>query len=72
MAIAALVHHKFCLDKAPPEPPFQTHFCGRCIFFPLTFDLVMLVNRVIQRTAFLQVIVVCSSNVFWLFKYIVV
>ncbi|XP_054830106.1 DNA polymerase alpha catalytic subunit [Eublepharis macularius] len=37
MAIAALVHHKFCLDKAPPEPPFQTHFCviskpNDCIF----------------------------------------
>ncbi|ETE64292.1 DNA polymerase alpha catalytic subunit, partial [Ophiophagus hannah] len=27
MAATALVHHKFCLDKAPPEPPFQTHFC---------------------------------------------
>ncbi|XP_044297740.1 DNA polymerase alpha catalytic subunit isoform X2 [Varanus komodoensis] len=37
MAIAALVHHKFCLDKAPPVPPFQTHFCviskpNDCIF----------------------------------------
>ncbi|XP_060090074.1 DNA polymerase alpha catalytic subunit [Heteronotia binoei] len=37
MAIAVLVHHKFCLDKAPPEPPFQTHFCviskpNDCIF----------------------------------------
>uniref|UniRef100_A0A803TRE8 DNA polymerase n=1 Tax=Anolis carolinensis TaxID=28377 RepID=A0A803TRE8_ANOCA len=37
MAITALVHHKFCLDKAPPVPPFQTHFCviskpNDCIF----------------------------------------
>ncbi|XP_053168394.1 DNA polymerase alpha catalytic subunit isoform X2 [Hemicordylus capensis] len=37
VAIAALVHHKFCLDKAPPEPPFQSHFCviskpNDCIF----------------------------------------
>ncbi|XP_026530756.1 DNA polymerase alpha catalytic subunit [Notechis scutatus] len=37
MAATALVHHKFCLDKAPPEPPFQTHFCvvskpNDCIF----------------------------------------
>ncbi|KAJ6667574.1 hypothetical protein lerEdw1_016695 [Lerista edwardsae] len=37
VAVAALVHHKFCLDKAPPEPPFQTHFCvisrpNDCIF----------------------------------------
>uniref|UniRef100_A0A8C4VNI1 DNA polymerase n=1 Tax=Gopherus evgoodei TaxID=1825980 RepID=A0A8C4VNI1_9SAUR len=37
MAVAALVHQRFCLDKAPPQPPFQTHFCGiskpnDCIF----------------------------------------
>ncbi|KAJ7319534.1 hypothetical protein JRQ81_019045 [Phrynocephalus forsythii] len=37
MAIAALIHHKFCMDKAPPSPPFQTHFCviskpNDCIF----------------------------------------
>ncbi|KAM6447113.1 DNA polymerase alpha catalytic subunit isoform 2-T2 [Liasis olivaceus] len=37
MTATALVHHKFCLDKAPPEPPFQTHFCviskpNDCIF----------------------------------------
>uniref|UniRef100_A0A8D0EDG3 DNA polymerase n=1 Tax=Salvator merianae TaxID=96440 RepID=A0A8D0EDG3_SALMN len=37
MAVTALVHHKFCLDKAPPEPPFHTHFCviskpNDCIF----------------------------------------
>nr|XP_060626106.1 DNA polymerase alpha catalytic subunit [Anolis sagrei ordinatus] len=37
MAITALVHHKFCLDKAPPVPPFQTHFSviskpNDCIF----------------------------------------
>ncbi|XP_072850377.2 DNA polymerase alpha catalytic subunit isoform X4 [Pogona vitticeps] len=37
MAITALIHHKFSLDKAPPDPPFQTHFCvlskpNDCIF----------------------------------------
>lgn len=26
--MAALIHQKFPLDKAPPQPPFQTHFCG--------------------------------------------
>ncbi|PKU39294.1 dna polymerase alpha catalytic subunit [Limosa lapponica baueri] len=37
VAVAALIHQKFPLDKAPPQPPFQTHFCGvskpnDCIF----------------------------------------
>ncbi|XP_075769401.1 DNA polymerase alpha catalytic subunit isoform X2 [Pelodiscus sinensis] len=37
MAISALVHQRFYLDKAPPQPPFQTHFCviskpNDCIF----------------------------------------
>ncbi|XP_018416639.1 PREDICTED: DNA polymerase alpha catalytic subunit [Nanorana parkeri] len=37
VALAALVHYKFPLDKAPPHPPFQTHFCvltkpSDCIF----------------------------------------
>ncbi|XP_053561243.1 DNA polymerase alpha catalytic subunit [Bombina bombina] len=37
VALAALIHHKFPLDKAPPQPPFQTHFCvlskpNDCIF----------------------------------------
>ncbi|CAJ0952653.1 unnamed protein product, partial [Ranitomeya imitator] len=37
VTLAALVHHKFPLDKAPPQPPFQTHFCvitkpSDCIF----------------------------------------
>ncbi|KAL2768884.1 DNA polymerase alpha catalytic subunit isoform 3 [Daubentonia madagascariensis] len=27
IAMAALVHHNFALDKAPPQPPFQSHFC---------------------------------------------
>ncbi|XP_070462355.1 DNA polymerase alpha catalytic subunit isoform X9 [Equus przewalskii] len=27
IAMAALVHHSFALDKAPPQPPFQSHFC---------------------------------------------
>ncbi|XP_038613326.1 DNA polymerase alpha catalytic subunit [Tachyglossus aculeatus] len=37
MAMAGLVHHSFSLDKAPPQPPFQSHFCAvskpnDCIF----------------------------------------
>ncbi|XP_066879086.1 DNA polymerase alpha catalytic subunit isoform X2 [Kogia breviceps] len=27
IAVAALVHHSFALDKAPPQPPFHSHFC---------------------------------------------
>uniref|UniRef100_A0A672P6V3 DNA polymerase n=1 Tax=Sinocyclocheilus grahami TaxID=75366 RepID=A0A672P6V3_SINGR len=27
ISLAALIHHTFSLDKAPPRPPFQTHFC---------------------------------------------
>ncbi|XP_021572093.1 DNA polymerase alpha catalytic subunit [Carlito syrichta] len=27
IAMAALIHHSFALDKAPPRPPFQSHFC---------------------------------------------
>ncbi|XP_029786584.1 DNA polymerase alpha catalytic subunit isoform X2 [Suricata suricatta] len=41
IAVAALVHHRFELDRAPPQPPFQSHFCvisrpKDCIF-PYTF-----------------------------------
>ncbi|XP_077987275.1 DNA polymerase alpha catalytic subunit-like [Glandiceps talaboti] len=37
IAVAGLVHNKFYIDKAPPKPPFQQHFCGiskpgDCIF----------------------------------------
>uniref|UniRef100_A0AAY4AWZ0 DNA-directed DNA polymerase n=1 Tax=Denticeps clupeoides TaxID=299321 RepID=A0AAY4AWZ0_9TELE len=37
VSLAALIHHKFPLDKAPPRPPFQNHFCvvskpNDCIF----------------------------------------
>ncbi|XP_063063465.1 DNA polymerase alpha catalytic subunit [Engraulis encrasicolus] len=37
VSLAALVHHNFHLDKAPPRPPFQNHFCvvskpNDCIF----------------------------------------
>ncbi|XP_041482401.1 DNA polymerase alpha catalytic subunit-like isoform X2 [Lytechinus variegatus] len=37
VAVTALVHHRFPLDKAPPKPPFQQHFCALskpvdCIF----------------------------------------
>ncbi|XP_042526110.1 DNA polymerase alpha catalytic subunit [Dipodomys spectabilis] len=45
IAIAALVHHHFELDKAPPQPPFQSHFCvvskpKDCIF-PYAFKEVI-------------------------------
>ncbi|KAM9577340.1 DNA polymerase alpha catalytic subunit isoform 1-T1 [Trichechus inunguis] len=45
IAVAALVHHSFALDKAPPQPPFQSHFCvvskpKDCIF-PLAFQEVI-------------------------------
>ncbi|MBN3304208.1 DPOLA polymerase, partial [Amia calva] len=45
VSLAALVHHKFPLDKAPPQPPFQTHFCviskpNDCIF-PYDFSEVV-------------------------------
>lgn len=26
--IGILLHHKFQLDKAPPNPPFDQHFCS--------------------------------------------
>ncbi|XP_026219892.1 LOW QUALITY PROTEIN: DNA polymerase alpha catalytic subunit [Anabas testudineus] len=37
VSLAALVHYKFHMDKAPPQPPYQTHFCvvskpADCIF----------------------------------------
>lgn len=27
--IGLLLHHKFQLDKAPPKPPFDTHYCRK-------------------------------------------
>ncbi|KAF7661751.1 hypothetical protein LDENG_00253600 [Lucifuga dentata] len=27
VSLAALVHYQFHMDKAPPRPPYQTHFC---------------------------------------------
>lgn len=37
VSLAALVHYQFHMDKAPPRPPYQTHFCvvskpADCIF----------------------------------------
>lgn len=29
--VSCLVHHEFPIDKAPPQPPFQSHFCGQSI-----------------------------------------
>nr|XP_033803913.1 DNA polymerase alpha catalytic subunit isoform X2 [Geotrypetes seraphini] len=41
VSMAALVHHEFPLDKAPPQPPFQKHFCVVCkpndCIFPYDF-----------------------------------
>lgn len=27
--ISCISHSHYCIDKAPPNPPFQQHFCGR-------------------------------------------
>lgn len=37
VSLAALIHYQFHMDKAPPKPPYQTHFCvvskpSDCIF----------------------------------------
>ncbi|TWW71126.1 DNA polymerase alpha catalytic subunit isoform X1 [Takifugu flavidus] len=37
VSLAALIHHQFQMDKAAPEPPYQSHFCviskpSDCIF----------------------------------------
>ncbi|KAM9332035.1 DNA polymerase alpha catalytic subunit isoform 2-T2 [Pholidichthys leucotaenia] len=37
VSLAALIHYQFHMDKAPPQPPYQTHFCviskpADCIF----------------------------------------
>ncbi|XP_037368486.1 DNA polymerase alpha catalytic subunit [Talpa occidentalis] len=47
IAMAALIHHNFALDKAPPQPPFQSHFCvvskpKDCIF---PYDLKESINK---------------------------
>ncbi|XP_058793658.1 DNA polymerase alpha catalytic subunit [Phymastichus coffea] len=37
--IGMLLHHKFQLDKAPPKPPFETHYClvthPKCTGWPM-------------------------------------
>uniref|UniRef100_A0A672SW17 DNA polymerase alpha catalytic subunit-like n=1 Tax=Sinocyclocheilus grahami TaxID=75366 RepID=A0A672SW17_SINGR len=53
VSLAALIHHKFPLDKAPPRSPFQTHFClvskpSDCIF-PYDFkDAVRKKNGIVE------------------------
>nr|XP_057915854.1 DNA polymerase alpha catalytic subunit isoform X2 [Doryrhamphus excisus] len=42
VSLAALIHYGFHMDKAPPQPPYQTHFCvvtkpNDCIF-PYDFN----------------------------------
>ncbi|KAF7213996.1 DNA polymerase alpha catalytic subunit isoform X2 [Nothobranchius furzeri] len=42
VSLAALIHYQFHMDKAPPQPPHQTHFCviskpADCIF-PYDFN----------------------------------
>ncbi|XP_004872292.1 DNA polymerase alpha catalytic subunit isoform X2 [Heterocephalus glaber] len=50
IAIAALVHHGFALDKAPPQPPFQSHFCvvskPKDYIFPCAFKEVIKKKKV--------------------------
>uniref|UniRef100_A0AAQ5X1K7 DNA polymerase n=1 Tax=Amphiprion ocellaris TaxID=80972 RepID=A0AAQ5X1K7_AMPOC len=33
VSLAALTHYGFHMDKAPPRPPYQTHFCGELVKF---------------------------------------
>ncbi|MGH0185040.1 UNVERIFIED_CONTAM: hypothetical protein FKN15_024321 [Acipenser sinensis] len=49
VSLAALLHNQFPLDRAPPQPPFQTHFCviskpNDCIY---PFDF----NEAVKRKA---------------------
>uniref|UniRef100_A0AAX7VEK1 DNA-directed DNA polymerase n=1 Tax=Astatotilapia calliptera TaxID=8154 RepID=A0AAX7VEK1_ASTCA len=42
VSLAALIHYRFHMDKSPPQPPYQTHFCvisrpADCIF-PYDFN----------------------------------
>lgn len=30
--VAILINHKYHIDKEPPKPPFQQHFCCMLIF----------------------------------------
>ncbi|XP_071492723.1 DNA polymerase alpha catalytic subunit-like [Diadema antillarum] len=53
VAISALIHHKFPVDKGAPKPPFQQHFCvlskpNDCIF-PYDFkDVIKRKNMKVQ------------------------
>ncbi|XP_036602466.1 DNA polymerase alpha catalytic subunit isoform X2 [Trichosurus vulpecula] len=47
IALAALIHHSFPLDKAAPQPAFQSHFCvvskpNDCIF---PYDFKEVINK---------------------------
>lgn len=37
--ISCLIHHEFPINKAAPQPPFQTHFCGECLFFSILLSI---------------------------------
>ncbi|TSK98505.1 DNA polymerase alpha catalytic subunit [Bagarius yarrelli] len=56
VSLAALIHYKFPLDKAPPRVPYQTHFCvvskpTDCIF-PYDFkDAVKKKNGIVEIAA---------------------
>uniref|UniRef100_A0AAR2JEC9 DNA polymerase n=1 Tax=Pygocentrus nattereri TaxID=42514 RepID=A0AAR2JEC9_PYGNA len=56
VSLAALIHYKFPLDKAPPRIPYQTHFCvvskpNDCIY-PYDFkDAVVKKNGVVEIAA---------------------
>ncbi|KAA0704573.1 DNA polymerase alpha catalytic subunit [Triplophysa tibetana] len=53
VSLAALIHYSFSLDKAPPRPPYQTHFCvvskpSDCVF-PYDFkDAVRKKNGIVE------------------------
>ncbi|XP_006835733.1 PREDICTED: DNA polymerase alpha catalytic subunit [Chrysochloris asiatica] len=56
IALAALVHHSFAVDKAAPQPPFQSYFCvvskpKDCIF-PFDFkEVIMKKNLKVEVAA---------------------
>uniref|UniRef100_A0A4W6CIR1 DNA polymerase n=1 Tax=Lates calcarifer TaxID=8187 RepID=A0A4W6CIR1_LATCA len=39
VSLAALVHYQYHMDKAPPQPPYQTHFCGELFIFLFSFQM---------------------------------
>lgn len=42
VSLAALIHYQFHVDKASPQPPYQTHFCGKLVKLPLFIVFIVL------------------------------